>query len=153
MRSAGGGEEGEEPAKGLFALPFMRRAQERRRVQAQADAAAILRELEAADALSAGGSDEDDDDWTAAQPAERSGRLRFGSSRQQPQDEVCLFVPTCNVCSNSPSLSNIYHALLCNACKEASSFLRGRQLSINILDITGQHFVVLRGRTSGFHAK
>ncbi|BDA46715.1 probable U3 small nucleolar RNA-associated protein 14 homolog A [Coccomyxa sp. Obi] len=83
----GGGEEGEEPAKGLFALPFMRRAQERRRAQAQADAAAMLRELEAADARTGGGSDEDADDWTAPQSAERSGRLRFGSSRQQPQDE------------------------------------------------------------------
>lgn len=83
-----------EPAKGLFALPFMRRAQERRRAQAQADTAAMLRELEAADARMAGGSDEDADDWTAAQPAERSGRLRFGSSRQQPQDEVRLvFAP------------------------------------------------------------
>jgi hypothetical protein len=85
---AGGHEEGDEPAKGLFALPFMRRAQERKRAQAQADAAAMLRELEAADARS--GDEDDADDWTAAEPTGRSGRLRFGSGRQQPQDQVCV---------------------------------------------------------------
>ncbi len=92
---AGGGEEGEQPTKGLFGLPFMRRAHERRRAQAQADAAAMLRELEAADARAGAGSD-GEDDWTAAEPAERSGRWRFGSGRQQPQDQVRMHCLCCS---------------------------------------------------------
>jgi hypothetical protein len=49
--AAGGeGGDGEAPSKGLFALPFMKRAQERRAAIAKADAAALLREMEAADA-------------------------------------------------------------------------------------------------------
>ena len=48
--AAGGGGTDEAPSKGLFALPFMRRAQERRATQAAVDAAALLREMEAADA-------------------------------------------------------------------------------------------------------
>ena len=39
---ADGEGEDDAPAKGLFALPFMRRAQEKRRAQAQAEAAAML---------------------------------------------------------------------------------------------------------------
>ena len=50
MLQAAGDADGEAPSKGLFALPFMRRAQERRAANAKADAAALLREMEVADA-------------------------------------------------------------------------------------------------------
>lgn len=85
-----------EPAKGLMALPFMRRAQEKRRAQAQADAAALLRELEAADTRTDGDSNNQDvDDWTAAEP---TGRMRFGSGWQQQQQVVAACVLETTIC-------------------------------------------------------
>ncbi|KAK9827643.1 hypothetical protein WJX81_002537 [Elliptochloris bilobata] len=69
-------EEGDEaPSKGLFALPFMRRALEKRKAAAEAQARALLEDLERegdepADALPAA-------EWGEA--PSRSGRLRFGA--------------------------------------------------------------------------
>lgn len=57
----------------------MKRALEKRKAQAQADAAALLREMEAADARI--GSDDADD--AVVEPSSRGGRIRFGSGRQQ----------------------------------------------------------------------
>ncbi len=84
--SADGDGEEEAPAKGLFALPFMRRAQERRKAQAQAEAAAMLRDMEAADARGELPSDDEAADWAAAEPAGgHGGRLRFGGGAPQQQ--------------------------------------------------------------------
>ena len=84
--SADGDGEEDAPAKGLFALPFMRRAQERRKAQAQAEAAAMLRDMEAADARGELPSDDEAADWAAAEPAGgHGGRLRFGGGAPQQQ--------------------------------------------------------------------
>ena len=85
-------EEEEAPAKGLFALPFMRRAQEKRKAQAQAEAAAMLRDMEAAAARAELPSDDEAADWAAAEPAGgHGGRLRFGGVG--PQQEHHLVKP------------------------------------------------------------
>jgi hypothetical protein len=61
----------------------MKRALEKRRAEAQADAAAILREMEAADARAASDLDK----------AARGGRMRFGSGSRRQQHQV----PSCNL--------------------------------------------------------
>ena len=77
------------PAKGLFALPFMRRAQEKRRAQAQAEAAAMLRDMEAADAGADLDSSDEAANWAAAEPvAGRGSRLRFGGGLQQQHSQL-----------------------------------------------------------------
>lgn len=86
---AGGNGEEEVPAKGLFALPFMRRAQEKRRAAAQAEAAAMLRDMEAADARAEHASDDEAADWAASEPTGgRGGRLHFGNGSTVQQDLV-----------------------------------------------------------------
>jgi len=85
------GEEGEEeaPAKGLFALPFMRRAQEKRKAQAQAEAAAMLRDMEAAAARTELPGDDEAADWATAEPAGgHGGRLRFGGVAPQQEHHL-----------------------------------------------------------------
>ena len=74
---------------GLFALPFMRRAQERRKAQAQAEAAAMLRDMEAADACAELDSGDEAATWAAAEPtAGHSGRLRFGGAGQHQHSHL-----------------------------------------------------------------
>ena len=87
--SADGDSEDDAPAKGLFALPFMRRAQEKRKAQAQAEAAAMLRDMEAADACAELDSGNEATDWAAAEPvAGHGGRLRFGGAMQQQHSHI-----------------------------------------------------------------
>ena len=86
---ADGEGEDDAPTKGLFALPFMRRAQEKRRAQAQAEAAAMLHDMEAADACAELDSSDEAANWAAAEPtAGHGGRLRFGGAGQQQHSHL-----------------------------------------------------------------
>lgn len=84
--------EGAKPKTGLFSLPFMTRAAERQRLNAQQEAAAVLAQLEAEDEQAAAGSDADVDgaepqSWESGRG--NAGRMAFGAgSASQPQ--VCL---------------------------------------------------------------
>ena len=90
---AGGNGEEEAPAKGLFALPFMRRAQEKRRAAAQAEAAAMLQGMEAADARAEHASNGEGADWAASEPAGgHGGRLRYGGGSTAQQDLVRIIL-------------------------------------------------------------
>lgn len=88
--NAGGAEEeeGGKPKSGLFSLPFMTRAAERQRLNAQQEAAAVLAQLEAEDEEAAAGSDADVDDgepngWESGNG--NAGRLTFGGGPVAPQ--------------------------------------------------------------------
>lgn len=63
------------PAKGLLALPFMKRALERRRLAAQQEAEQLLRDLEEQQHMQQQGSDGEDGDGDAADPDEAMARL------------------------------------------------------------------------------
>lgn len=77
----------------------MRRAQERRRAQAQAEAAAMLRDMEAADARGELPSDDEAADWAAAEPAGgHGGRLCFGGGASQQQRHLVRMMD----CSDAP---------------------------------------------------
>lgn len=72
-------EEGAKPKTGLFSLPFMTRAAERQRLNAQQEAAAVLAQLEAEDEQAAAGSDADDAEpcgWESG--SGNAGRMSFG---------------------------------------------------------------------------
>ena len=75
-------QEGAQPKSGLFSLPFMTRAAERQRLNAQQEAAAVLAQLEAEDRQAAAGSDADVD---VAEPhggdsgSGNVGRMSFGT--------------------------------------------------------------------------
>eukprot|EP00887_Chlorella_sp_A99_P001155 scaffold14.g1155.t1 len=56
LQAGGGGEEGELPSKGLFSLPFMRRALDKKRAQVQEEARALLQELEGGEQASGAGA-------------------------------------------------------------------------------------------------
>ena len=75
-------EEGAKPKSGLFSLPFMTRAAERQRLNAQQEAAAVLAQLEAEDEQEAAGSDADvhaaeTNGWESGHG--NAGRLSFGA--------------------------------------------------------------------------
>lgn len=63
LENGGNDHGGEEPKKGLLALPFMKKAREKRRLAAEAEARQLLEELEGTDALGGLGA----------------GRLKFGT--------------------------------------------------------------------------
>ena len=94
------GEEGAKPKSGLFSLPFMTRAAERQRLNAQQEAAAVLAQLEAEDEQAAAGSDADLD---AAEPTGwdsgngNAGRLAFGAGPAARQ-QVCFIATLCSFC-------------------------------------------------------
>eukprot|EP00873_Tetraselmis_striata_P003871 jgi/Tetstr1/424135/TSEL_014744.t1 len=70
--------DGEVPAKGLFALPFMQRAMERKRAEADGAARATLEEIAAEEALASGAVKDAD----AAEPVPEgghAGRMSFGA--------------------------------------------------------------------------
>ncbi len=103
ISNAGVAEEGEgaKPKSGLFSLPFMTRAAERQRLNAQQEAAAVLAQLEAEDEQAAAGSDADVDDgepngWESGNG--NAGRLTFGGGPVAPHqvDLVCLFSLVCD---------------------------------------------------------
>lgn len=77
------GQEGAQPKTGLFSLPFMTRAAERQRLNAQQEAAAVLAQLEAEDEEAAAGSDAD---VGSAEPpgwesgSGHAGRMSFGTA-------------------------------------------------------------------------
>ena len=85
--------EGAQPKTGLFALPFMTRAAERQRLNAQQEAAAVLAQLEAEDEEAAAGSDAD---VGAAEPhgwesgSGNAGRMSFGSVPAS-RSQVCNY--------------------------------------------------------------
>lgn len=85
------GSEGAQPKTGLFSLPFMTRAAERQRLNAQQEAAAVLAQLEAEDAEAAAGSGAD---VGAAEPhgwesgSGNAGRMSFGTAPVS-QCQVC----------------------------------------------------------------
>lgn len=78
-----GEEEGMQPRTGLFSLPFMTRAAERQRLNAQQEAAAVLAQLEAEDEEAAAGSE--GEAGAAAEPqgweagSGNAGRMSFGA--------------------------------------------------------------------------
>lgn len=95
--NAGGVEEGEgaKSKSGLFSLPFMTRAAERQRLNAQQEAAAVLAQLEAEDEQAATGSNADVDNgepngWESG--SGNAGRLTFGGGPVAPHQVnlVCL---------------------------------------------------------------
>lgn len=98
--NAGGAEEeeGGKPKSGLFSLPFMTRAAERQRLNAQQEAAAVLAQLEAEDEQAAAGSDTDVDDgepngWESG--SGNAGRLTFGGGPVAPQVNFDLASVSC----------------------------------------------------------
>lgn len=75
-------EEGAKLKSGLFSLPFMTRAAERQRLNAQQEAAAVLAQLEAEDEQEAAGSDADvhadeSNGWESGHG--NAGRMSFGA--------------------------------------------------------------------------
>ena len=85
------GQEGTQPKTGLFSLPFMTRAAERQRLNAQQEAAAVLAQLEAEDEQAAAGSDADADaaeqhGWESG--GGNAGRMSFGAAPAS-QHQVC----------------------------------------------------------------
>lgn len=114
--NAGGAEEGEgaKPKSGLFSLPFMTRAAERQRLNAQQEAAAVLAQLEAEDEQAPAGSDADVEDgepngWESGNG--NAGRLTFGGCPVAPHQVslVCrLFLVYDSI------LRNIYYQYHCH---------------------------------------
>ena len=95
--NAGGAEEeeGGKPKSGLFSLPFMTRAAERQRLNAQQEAAAVLAQLEAEDEEAAAGSDADVDDgepngWESGNG--NAGRLTFGGGPVAPHQVNLIYL-------------------------------------------------------------
>ena len=95
--NAGGAEEGEgaKPKSGLFSLPFMTRAAERQRLNAQQEAAAVLAQLEAEDEQAAAGSDADVDNgepngWESGNG--NAGRLTFGGGLVAPHQVNLVYL-------------------------------------------------------------
>ncbi|KAK9812342.1 hypothetical protein WJX73_003829 [Symbiochloris irregularis] len=76
------GQDAEAPSKGLLALPFMRRALERQKATAQADAAEVLRELDRQDAGPDGDDETGDGVGEDDEQAWGSGRMVFGGTIQ-----------------------------------------------------------------------
>ena len=100
ISNAGGAEEeaAGKPKSGLFSLPFMTRAAERQRLNAQQEAAAVLAQLEAEDEEAAAGSDADVDDgepngWESGNG--NAGRLTFGGGPVASQVNFDLASVSC----------------------------------------------------------
>ena len=95
--NAGGAEEeeGGKPKSGLFSLPFMTRAAERQRLNAQQEAAAVLAQLEAEDEQAAAGNDVDVDDGEPNGWESGNGRLTFGGGPVAPQVNFDLASVSC----------------------------------------------------------
>lgn len=94
-----GEEEGVQPKTGLFSLPFMTRAAERQRLNAQQEAAAVLAQLEAEDEEAAAGSDGEAGAAAELQGWEsgsgNAGRMSFGTgpaSAHQVHSEHVMFI-------------------------------------------------------------
>jgi len=96
ISNAGGAEEeeGAKPKSGLFSLPFMTRAADRQRLNAQQEAAAVLAQLEAEDEQAAAGSDADVDNgepngWESG--SGNAGRLTFGGGPVAPHQVNLIY--------------------------------------------------------------